>query len=370
MKVLRQLQEETPRVLARERIRRMIATGGYRRGDQLPTYEVLCERLGVSLLTVQRAMGDLAKQGLVRRLHGKGCYVGKTVELGPRPFSQVGIVYSASMHRLIREPYLNLMLTGLLDGCTARNVDLTILSLKTARGPISPTQLCAQVDAVVLLNVTDPDYVRAFVDTHAPLVQLDNYAPSVPTDAVLVDNAAAVQAVMRHLIGLGHRRIAYLAGGTSDPFKNAIVESSDGQERRAAYLAEMRRAGLEAEVRILESAKMQAGDAVAMIRAANPPTAFVTYGAPAAAELCRQLTAAGLRVPQDVSVAGDVGSETDAVVDGLSIAHSQGDFYTMGAAAIEILARRCRQAKPPAKPTIRRIPVKFVPGLSTAAPPA
>jgi len=367
MKMLRDIREETPRALAREQIRRLIATGGYRRGDQLPTYVALRERLGVSLLTVQRAMGDLAKQGLVRRLHGKGCYVGKTESRGPRPLSQIGIVYSASMRRLLQDPFLNLMLTGMLDGCTERNIDLTILSLRTAHGPISPAQLCAQVDAVVLLNVTNADYVRAFMETQTPFVLVDNLVPSIPTDSVVLDNEAAVRAVMQHLVGLGHRRIAYLAGGTTDPITESWVESSDGQERRAAYLAAMQRAGLAAQVRIIEAGTSQLDEALALAGGRNGPTAFVTYGTPLAAKLCLHLGKAGLHVPRDVSVAGDVGCAKDAVVGGLTITQNEGDFHAMGTGAIEILERRCRQTKPHAKAIVRRAPVLFSPGLSTVA---
>ena len=41
----------------------------------LPKEEALCERFGVSRITVRRALGDLAAQGLVERRHGKGTYV-------------------------------------------------------------------------------------------------------------------------------------------------------------------------------------------------------------------------------------------------------------------------------------------------------
>ena len=41
----------------------------------LPNEESLCERFGVSRITVRRALGDLAAQGLVERRHGRGTFV-------------------------------------------------------------------------------------------------------------------------------------------------------------------------------------------------------------------------------------------------------------------------------------------------------
>lgn len=367
MRFLRQIRDNTPRALAREQIRRLLASGGLRHGDQLPTYAELCDRLGVSLLTVQRAMGDLAKLGLVYRLHGKGCYVGKAIAEGPRPLSQVGLVFNASITHLLQAQYLNLMLTGLLNACNARNMDLTILSLRTAQGQIRPTQLATQVDAVILLGVANEDYALEFANTHTPLVIVDNYFPSIPVDTVVLDNATAVRAVMRHLIGLGHRRIAYLAGCTSNPFTDTRMESSDSQERRLEYLSEMKAAGLSDEIRVFDATGDQEEKTVAAAKSPLSPTAFLVDDAPGATSLCHRLTAAGLRVPQDVSVAGTVGTDKENLTAIPPMTYCKADFYAMGYQAIEVLERRCRETKP-SKPVITRLPVEFVPGATTAAP--
>jgi DNA-binding LacI/PurR family transcriptional regulator len=367
MRFLKQIRDDTPRSLARDQIQRLIAAAGYRRGDQLPTYAELCTRLGVSLLTVQRAMGDLAKQGLVYRLHGKGCYVGKASTAGPRPLSQVGLVFNASIALLLQSPYLNLMLTGLLSACNTRNIDLTILSLKSADGQVPPAQLASQVDAVILLGIANEDYALAFSGTHTPLVIVDNFFPAIPVDAVVLDNAAAVRLIMQHLIGLGHRNIAYLSGNTTNPFTGHRIDSSDSRERRTAYASAMSAAGLSDTIRIIETSPTQDDEALAALNSPARPTAFLAYDAPRALRLYHRLTAAGLRVPQDVAVAGCVGTDKDILAAPLSLAYCKADFLSMGMKAIEILERRCQAARPP-DPTVTRIPVEFVPG-ATASPP-
>ena len=55
-------------------VRDEIARGVYA-GSMLPKDESLCERFGVSRITVRRALGDLAALGLVERRHGIGTFV-------------------------------------------------------------------------------------------------------------------------------------------------------------------------------------------------------------------------------------------------------------------------------------------------------
>jgi DNA-binding GntR family transcriptional regulator len=48
-----------------------------REGDQLPTEVGLAQRAGVSLVTVRRALAELAAQGIVRREQGRGTFVAR-----------------------------------------------------------------------------------------------------------------------------------------------------------------------------------------------------------------------------------------------------------------------------------------------------
>jgi len=52
----------------------------------LPNEEALCERFGVSRITVRRALSDLAALGVVERRHGRGTFVlGMPAQLRPAP---------------------------------------------------------------------------------------------------------------------------------------------------------------------------------------------------------------------------------------------------------------------------------------------
>ena len=60
---------------ARESIRRAIVAGRLKPGDQLPSEKQLALSLGVSLITVRRALDDLQIEGLVAKEHGRGSFV-------------------------------------------------------------------------------------------------------------------------------------------------------------------------------------------------------------------------------------------------------------------------------------------------------
>ena len=62
-----------------------IAAGIFRPGDRLPSEAQLCERYGISPMTVRRAINILADQGVVVAEQGRGTFV-KPLELGTATF--------------------------------------------------------------------------------------------------------------------------------------------------------------------------------------------------------------------------------------------------------------------------------------------
>ncbi len=56
-------------------LRRQIAEGLFRPGDQLPSESQLCRRFGISPMTVRRTINLLADQGVVNTAQGRGTFV-------------------------------------------------------------------------------------------------------------------------------------------------------------------------------------------------------------------------------------------------------------------------------------------------------
>lgn len=63
-----------------EAMKEMLAAGEYRRGDLLPSEDVLAGELGISRSTLREAMGHLETEGFVLRRQGIGTYVTRIFE--------------------------------------------------------------------------------------------------------------------------------------------------------------------------------------------------------------------------------------------------------------------------------------------------
>jgi GntR family transcriptional regulator len=68
----------------KETLRNRILDGTYAPHGQMPSEHELCAAFGVSRITVRQALGDLQKEGLLFKLHGKGTFVSK-----PKTFQNV-----------------------------------------------------------------------------------------------------------------------------------------------------------------------------------------------------------------------------------------------------------------------------------------
>jgi GntR family transcriptional regulator len=68
----------------KETLRERILDGTYAPHSQMPSEHELCATFDVSRITVRQALGDLQKEGLVFKRHGKGTFVSK-----PKAFQNV-----------------------------------------------------------------------------------------------------------------------------------------------------------------------------------------------------------------------------------------------------------------------------------------
>ena len=142
-------------------------------------------------------------------------------------------------------------------------------------------------------------YVPLLSRMRVPIVLLNNQHPSEFVHSVMIANTEASLEATRHLIRLGHRRIAYLG--------DRYGHQSD-TERFAGYRLALDEAGLlfHPELAVPGDGKPEGGmQAMACLLAlSHPPTAVFCYNDMSALGVLRRLHAAGASVPGDVSVVG------------------------------------------------------------------
>src|SRR5882672_1769335 len=93
-------------------LRDQIGRGALVPGSVLPKEEALCERFGVSRITVRRALADLAAQGLVERRQGIGTFVRHDL---PQPRERPSLSYIEGLRKTVVETQVTVLRVGQED---------------------------------------------------------------------------------------------------------------------------------------------------------------------------------------------------------------------------------------------------------------
>jgi DNA-binding LacI/PurR family transcriptional regulator len=151
---------------------------------------------------------------------------------------------------------------------------------------------------IILVGKVSPSLVRQLRANGFSLVLVDMRPPVRDVDAVVCDDAVGAYEATRHLVKLGHTRVALIRGSARHPFFSALASGY----RRA--LAEAR-LPLQDSLVIEAAAGPQGGydAAEALLTSPNRPTAIFTNDDMGIGAL-RAIHERGLRIPQDIAVVG------------------------------------------------------------------
>ena len=304
------------------------------------TIRDIAELAGVSIATVSRAMngrGDVADQtrALVRevaRAHGytpkrdaRGLSTGRTGLVGVtlpviHPTYSSSIV--ASVAEALDEHDMRIVL------CPTRHEHDREISLleRLMHGTTD--------GAILVLPEESGSELRALVRRGYRFVVVDpgvRLADDVPT--VSAAHSAGADQAVRHLLGLGHRRIAAITG----PRRRMATE-----ERLRGYYAAMAGAGVLPDPRLVAESNftVEGGfDQTARLLAlSDPPTAVFAFNDPLAIGAMRAARSLGLRIPEDLSIVGfDDTTEAEFVTPALTTVRQP--LAEMGRTAVSILVR-------------------------------
>lgn len=219
-----------------------------------------------------------------------------------------------------------------------RGYDLLLYNLAgdpSARHRVFETSLLMKrVDAVLVLSLKpSPGERDRLSRLGRPVTIVGADLPGWAT--VRIDDEEAATTATRHLVDLGHERIAYIGGATS-----GVLDFTAPSARLAGYRRTLERAGLEQPPGLEEDGEFTAaGGQVAALRLlARPdrPTAIFAASDEMAIGALRAARELGLRVPEDVSVVGVDDHEMARYFDLTTVAqpvHEQGRV-----AATQVLA--------------------------------
>jgi LacI family transcriptional regulator len=166
-----------------------------------------------------------------------------------------------------------------------------------------------------------------------PTVLVDRYVPGFPADVVRGDSIAGIRTLSRHLLELGHRRIALI---------NGHPDTSVARDREAGFRGALTDAHVAIDERLISSGTWFVDDArirTGAILDHDPPTAILAANNFMAIGALRALRERGLRAPEEVALVCFDDIPEAAEVDPFLTALAQ-PAYTMGTLAMQLLLER------------------------------
>ncbi|MEU9786538.1 LacI family DNA-binding transcriptional regulator [Streptomyces phaeochromogenes] len=265
-----------------------------------PRLEDVAARVGLSTASVSLVLrgvsgpSERTRQRVLKAAAELGYQVDRTASLlASRRTRLLGVM--VDVHR----PFHAELVEHLHTAAEAVGYDLVLSTQTRTRDEHTAveTLLAFRSEAMILLGPTVPADTLAALDRKSPVIAVGRRIADAALDVVRTADDDGVGQIVDHLVGLGHRAIAYVDGG-----KGVIAT-----DRRRGYRTAMRHHGLDAHIRVLHGDHTEAaGERAArkLLDGDALPTAVVTYNDQSAIGVLAALARAGVAVPGQVSVAG------------------------------------------------------------------
>ena len=324
-------------------------------------------RCGVSVSTVSKALngrGDVG-EATKEQILDVAKELGYTANSAARALKtnrtySIGIVFTDLSNSGFTHEYFASMLNYFRMEAERRGYDITFIS--DNMGPTNTSYLqhvrARGLDGVAIIcaDFFDP-MIQELACADLPIVSLDHAFNN--RTAVLSDNMRGMESLVRYVYGKGHRRIAYIHGNQTAVTENRLtgfyraceglgLTIPDGYVTECVY---------HEPVSCHEATKR-------LLALPERPTCILVCDDYAAMGALRAIGEAGLRVPQDISLAGYDGIEQmQAFHPRITTVYQDAPQLGRGAAALLL---SCLTGKP--VPPVNSIPCRLIRGETVCAP--
>jgi LacI family transcriptional regulator len=192
------------------------------------------------------------------------------------------------------------------------------------------------------------DKWRRLTDRGVNMVFVDREIDDLPEpDVVAISNDVSAETATRHLLDLGHRRIAFISGPLS---------TSTGRDRIAGFRKATTDAGVEVDERLVYAIPFRGdagSDAVsALLALPNPPTGLIVGNTAQVRNALRRIKQSPVAVPDDLSlIVFDDNPWTELVSPPLSVIRQPIDMLALHSVELAVgrlkgsLAERARHIR-------------------------
>ncbi len=263
---------------------------------------------GVSTATVSKALNDKedigkdTKNRIKEVAREKGYfpqYYAKAIRMNKS--YNIGVLFADESRSGLTHDYFANILNSFKETAERQGYDITFInSSPESKGGRTYLEHCRYrgLDGVVIACIRfEKPEVAELLESDIPLVTIDYQYPG--RISVMSNNTVGMKQLLEYIISKGHRRIAYIYGEPSAVTKQRLDAFHEIVERHRLDMPDSYQ--VPSKYRSLEQAAFYTKQLLDM---AEPPTCILYPDDYAAVGGMNQIRSMGLRIPEDVSVAG------------------------------------------------------------------
>lgn len=312
--------------------------------------EDIANELGVSIVTVSNALkgkkgvGESLRTEIVEKAEAMGYQIKNSVPAKEKVQKnyQIGIIiaerYVKESSSFYMEIYKQVAQSAIRQGCLTA-LEIVELEAEKQKKPPSLFQ-SMELDGLLLIGEMQPEYVKKiYGESAVPVVCVDFYDMNVDMDYIVTDGFHGMQMVTQRLIDAGHRDIGFVGTPRST---NSIMD------RYMGYCKALQMNGIREKADRVYFDREEGGyGSIRDIELTdNIPTAFVCNCDSTAVLLIEQLEKRGLKVPDDISVAG-FDHYCNHLPPHLELLTYESDVKALAQISVNTLVKRIEKKKEP-----------------------
>lgn len=307
----------------------------------------IAKRCGVSIATVSKALNGYSDIGAEKRDEIKrianemGYFPNSSARaLKTKRTYNLGILFVDEARSGLTHDYFSSIIESFKVTAEEKGYDITFVNCSMSRQSQSYYEHCRYrgLEGIVIacIDFYKPE-AQELIRSSLPVVTIDHVFDG--RTAIVSDNVGGMQDLVSYVCSKGHRRIAYIHG----------LDSSTTKARLGSFYRTLATFGIEVPESYVREAAYR--DTAATERITNelldlrePPTCILCPDDFSALGCINAIRERGLRIPEDISIAGYDGITISQVLEPkLTTLHQ--DTQTIGRMAAEELIRLVEQPK-------------------------
>lgn len=278
----------------------------------------IAKMCGVSVATVSKALngysdiGEATKQRIREVAEEAGYFPNSSARaLKTNRTYNLGVLFVDEAQSGLTHDFFSAVLESFKVRAESRGYDITFTNCNVSNRKMSYYEHCRYrgVDGVVVacIDFYNPD-VQDLIYSDLPVVTVDHLFDN--RTAVMSDNVSGMEDLVEYVCGMGHRKIAYIHGADSSVSRNRIGSfyrtlAKHGIEVPDQYMRE-------SQYRDTVSTKALTHELLSL---PDPPTCIFYPDDFAALGGINAIKERGLRIPDDISIAGYDGIRLTSVLE-------------------------------------------------------